>query len=64
MLHVWRVLVCVVRCGCTADTEQACAVFTLLRSCQRYEGGFAGEPGGEAHGGYAFCAFAKTFDVY
>ena len=28
------------------------------RRCQRYEGGFAGEPGGEAHGGYAFCGAA------
>ena len=27
-------------------------------SCQTYEGGFGGEPGLEAHGGYAFCAFA------
>lgn len=27
-------------------------------SCQTYEGGFGGEPGYEAHGGYVFCAFA------
>jgi len=27
-------------------------------SCQTYEGGFAGCPGMEAHGGYSFCAFA------
>lgn len=27
-------------------------------SCQTYEGGFAGVPGGEAHGGYTFCAVA------
>ncbi len=27
-------------------------------SCQTYEGGFGGEPGTEAHGGYAFCAVA------
>lgn len=26
--------------------------------CQTYEGGFAGCPGMEAHGGYAFCAIA------
>ncbi|CAJ0937076.1 unnamed protein product, partial [Mesorhabditis belari] len=25
-------------------------------SCQTYEGGFGGEPGTEAHGGYTFCA--------
>ena len=27
-------------------------------SCQTYEGGFAGMPGGEAHGGYTYCAVA------
>ncbi|ELU07098.1 hypothetical protein CAPTEDRAFT_168477 [Capitella teleta] len=27
-------------------------------SCQTYEGGFAGEPGLEAHGGYSFCGLA------
>ena len=27
-------------------------------SCQTYEGGFGGEPGVEAHGGYGFCAIA------
>ncbi|PAA52002.1 hypothetical protein BOX15_Mlig007226g3 [Macrostomum lignano] len=26
--------------------------------CQTYEGGFGGVPGSEAHGGYAYCAFA------
>lgn len=30
----------------------------LLR-CQTYEGGFGGEPGNEAHGGYNFCALAS-----
>ena len=29
-----------------------------LLSCQTYEGGFGGEPGNEAHGGYNFCAVA------
>lgn len=28
-------------------------------SCQTYEGGFAGCPGMEAHGGYAFCGIAS-----
>lgn len=32
-----------------------------LLSCQTYEGGFAGVPGTEAHGGYAFCAVAGVF---
>eukprot|EP00551_Chaetoceros_affinis_P005611 CAMPEP_0203673754 /NCGR_PEP_ID=MMETSP0090-20130426/13669_1 /ASSEMBLY_ACC=CAM_ASM_001088 /TAXON_ID=426623 /ORGANISM="Chaetoceros affinis, Strain CCMP159" /LENGTH=485 /DNA_ID=CAMNT_0050539471 /DNA_START=52 /DNA_END=1506 /DNA_ORIENTATION=- len=27
-------------------------------SCQTYEGGFGGEPGSEAHGGYTFCALS------
>jgi len=26
--------------------------------CQTYEGGFAGGPGMEAHGGYSFCGIA------
>ena len=29
----------------------------MLR-CQSYEGGFGGEPGNEAHGGYTYCAVA------
>jgi prenyltransferase beta subunit len=29
-----------------------------LAKCQTHEGGMGGEPGNEAHGGYAFCAFA------
>ncbi|XP_071962198.1 protein farnesyltransferase subunit beta-like [Antedon mediterranea] len=29
-----------------------------IASCQTYEGGFAGVPGMEAHGGYTFCAVA------
>lgn len=28
-------------------------------SCQSYEGGFAGYPGMEAHGGYAYCGIAS-----
>lgn len=28
-------------------------------SCQTYEGGFAGRPGLEAHGGYSFCGLAS-----
>lgn len=31
---------------------------TWILSCQTYEGGFSGVPGGEAHGGYSFCAIA------
>ena len=29
-----------------------------IASCQTYEGGFGGEPGNEAHGGYTFCGLA------
>lgn len=29
-----------------------------LAQCQTYEGGFCGEPGLEAHGGYTFCGYA------
>jgi protein farnesyltransferase subunit beta len=36
---------------CPARTAAACR-------CQTYEGGFGGDPGHEAHGGYVFCAFA------
>lgn len=33
-------------------------VADFLVQCQTYEGGFGGEPGNEAHGGYNFCALA------
>jgi protein farnesyltransferase subunit beta len=36
-------------------------VIEYVASCQTYEGGFGGEPGNEAHGGYAFCAIATLF---
>ena len=29
-----------------------------IKRCQTYEGGFGGEPGNEAHGGYSYCGFA------
>lgn len=32
-----------------------------ILSCQTYEGGFAGVPDAEAHGGYTFCAVASMF---
>lgn len=34
------------------------AVTKFVLECQTYEGGFGGEPGSEAHGGYTFCAAA------
>ncbi|TMW57612.1 hypothetical protein Poli38472_003537 [Pythium oligandrum] len=36
--------------------ELTAGVVDFVVSCQTYEGGFAGEPFNEAHGGYAFCA--------
>lgn len=33
-------------------------VADYILQCQTYEGGFGGEPGNEAHGGYNFCALA------
>lgn len=38
--------------------ELADNVAEWIVSCQTYEGGFAGCPGLEAHGGYAFCGLA------
>ncbi|KAF3444666.1 hypothetical protein FNV43_RR14359 [Rhamnella rubrinervis] len=40
------------------DEELAQNVGNYIISCQTYEGGFAGEPGSEAHGGYTFCGLA------
>ena len=33
-------------------------VAEFVQRCQTYEGGFGGEPGNEAHGGYNYCALA------
>ena len=38
--------------------ELTVGVGEWIASCQTYEGGFGGEPGNEAHGGYTFCALA------
>lgn len=40
----------------TAELVRSFAWF--LRACQTHEGGFAGEPGGEAHGAYTYCSTA------
>ncbi|KAF8011439.1 hypothetical protein BT93_J1912 [Corymbia citriodora subsp. variegata] len=40
------------------DDELAENVGDFILSCQTYEGGIAGEPGSEAHGGYTFCGLA------
>jgi protein farnesyltransferase subunit beta len=35
-----------------------------IASCQRYEGGIAGEPGSEAHGGYTYCGLASLIMLH
>ncbi|XP_050223331.1 protein farnesyltransferase subunit beta isoform X2 [Mercurialis annua] len=40
------------------DDELIKDVGNYILSCQTYEGGIAGEPGSEAHGGYTFCGLA------
>ncbi|ERN06638.1 hypothetical protein AMTRI_Chr01g112750 [Amborella trichopoda] len=40
------------------DYELVQNVGNYILSCQTYEGGIAGEPGSEAHGGYTFCGLA------
>lgn len=40
------------------DDELIKNVGDFISSCQTYEGGIAGEPGSEAHGGYTFCGLA------
>ncbi|KAI5950052.1 RAM1 [Candida theae] len=45
----------------TATPELVEGVADWIISCQTYEGGFAGVPNTEAHGGYTFCAFSSLF---
>jgi protein farnesyltransferase subunit beta len=40
------------------DTLVTPNVIQYVLDCQTYEGGFGGEPGSEAHGGYNFCAMS------
>ncbi|KAJ8649763.1 hypothetical protein MRB53_002786 [Persea americana] len=40
------------------DSELVQGLGNYIISCQTYEGGIAGEPGSEAHGGYTFCGLA------
>jgi protein farnesyltransferase subunit beta len=44
----------------TLTPQLASGVGTWLARCQTYEGGLGGEPGTEAHGGYAFCGLAAA----
>ncbi|GAV74630.1 Prenyltrans domain-containing protein/Prenyltrans_2 domain-containing protein [Cephalotus follicularis] len=45
------------------DDELVQNVGNYILSCQTYEGGIAGEPGSEAHGGYTFCGLATMILV-
>ena len=40
------------------DEELTRGVANYVAECQTHEGGVAGEPGAEAHGGYAYCGIA------
>ncbi|XP_044465118.1 protein farnesyltransferase subunit beta-like [Mangifera indica] len=40
------------------DDDLVRNVGNYILRCQTYEGGIAGEPGSEAHGGYTFCGLA------
>lgn len=40
------------------DDQLEVGLVDWIVSCQTWEGGFAGVPGAEAHGGYTFCALA------
>ena len=42
----------------TTPIEEIIADLLSAERCQTYEGGFAGCPGMEAHGGYSFCGLA------
>ncbi|QDZ17972.1 beta subunit of protein farnesyltransferase [Chloropicon primus] len=44
--------------GLDTDFLDVEGMVEYIRRCQSYEGGFGGEPGNEAHGGYSYCAFA------
>jgi protein farnesyltransferase subunit beta len=41
-----------------ATPELLAGVPEFVARCQTHEGGFAGAPGNEAHGGYTFCSLA------
>ena len=44
--------------GASHREELINKTYDYVLKCQTYEGGFGGEPGNEAHGGYTFCALA------
>ena len=54
---VYCAIVISYHCG-FLDEEIKQGVVEFISRCQTFEGGYGGEPGNEAHGGYAFCAIA------
>ena len=40
------------------DDQLVSGAAEYVARCQTFEGGFGGEPGNEAHGGYTFCGLA------
>ena len=50
--------VCHMLCLDVDALAEACSLERYVAACQSMEGGLGGEPGNEAHGGYAFCGFA------
>jgi len=52
-------VICVARLLNILTEELVEGTAEYLLRCQTYEGGFGGEPGNEAHGGYNFCALAS-----
>lgn len=56
------VLVCCSLLGVLTDDVLE-GTLSWLNACQTYEGGFAGTPDTEAHGGYTFCALSSYFII-
>lgn len=51
-------VICIARLLNILTPELTDGAAEYILQCQTYEGGFGGEPGNEAHGGYNFCAIA------
>jgi len=52
-------VICIARLLNILTPQLTEGVAEYILQCQTYEGGFGGEPGNEAHGGYNFCAVAS-----
>jgi protein farnesyltransferase subunit beta len=54
----YTIVCCAKLLNIMTDELASDAVVDFVGTCQTFEGGFGGEPGSEAHGGYTFCAVA------